>query len=469
MANEAPLKITIKTVDRATTGLRSIAKRFAAISRQSKSISARFRMVGAAAAGVGSKIGGAGLKIAALGGAAVATFGLISAKAIKAGDDLATFAAQTGIGVDAYAQLQHVANMADVDKPLFDASMRRFNRRLGLLKSFGSGPLKRLGDDLKEQLRLADGTESALTIAIGAAEKLKTASEKAGFASILFGVDSIQMAGLLSQGTESIAEQRKEFAHYAGSLDDFAKNSAIIDNSIRKMKLAFFGLSSQVLAKLFPSMDRAIKRLSEIVAGNKDEIAAWADGIAKSIDKWLDGGGLDRLIDGFLEASRSARDFVDKLGGVKNIAIGLSAVFGASLIAPIITLGVAIAALGAPVLAVTAAVSALGAASIQLYRYWDNIKTLFTDFAKPGGLLGTIHEYFKAIYGVAGDIGIGVGRAVIGDERKDYFKDLPALPPSKSESRIKVDFANVPKGTKISSESSGSSIDITRGYSMVTP
>jgi hypothetical protein len=540
-----PLSLTIRAIDKATEPLRAINKRIAEITSPARKLNNALRGmaieaglpkvasgiigVGRAARGVASEVLSLSAKIGGLGALAGYTSYRIISGAVESGDKLGEMAQRVGLGVDAYAQLQFAAAQADVDQEQFNASMDRFSKGLGEAKA-GTGSLlaflERVSPVLARQVKGSKGTEEALMLVGSAFERIQDPAKRAALAGALFGKSGLQMGQFLGAGNKAIGEQRKKFLELAGTQGEFERSAGDVDNAMREISVAAEGARNAIFVELSPAILELSAFVRKFVVENRDGISRWAREVADAIRKWIQSGGLERLTVGIRSISESAKNLIDRMGGLKNAAMVVAGILSSGLLLSVANLGFAIlkagwaiggvllkafmliepwlaaipwASLGiaignvglaiegsavvmAPFVAAmaagTAGAIAFGAAGLAIYRNWSNVKELFTDFFGRGGLPATILEGFKGKF-TTGDLfknawqfyggEIDRARKPIGAaSAAPIMSSSPAV--NRSEAHVSIDMSGVPRGAKIMTEASPNmSIDLSRGYSAVTP
>lgn len=534
MSQEFPLSLVIKAVDKASGPLRALTERLEKVNAPFKQIGKDFGRFseaaglsgfqkglsgfGGALKGVASEVFSLGAKLAGIGVAAGFALFTVVRGAVDAGDKLAEMADRVGLGVDAYASLGFAAAQADVDQEQFNGAMDQFSKRLGEAKAGGGGMLeflKKVSPVLADQIKHAKGTEAAFSLMTDAMSRIEDPSKRAALAAAAFGKSGLQMGNFLHQGSAAIQAQQVEYLRLAGSQEAFARGAGDLDNTMRETEIAFLGLRNAAAAELFPVLSNLSKFLTDFMAKNRDSIKGWAQGAAKAIQGWIDGGGFERLVDGFTKVASGIGWVVDKLGPM-GTAVAAASVMAAPLIASLVSLGgaffslvssaipplmSAFSSLGpvlssagawlAPFLVAAgpfiAAAVGIAAAGLSIYENWDALVFTFKDLGNSikwtfidawnavKGIvekLGGAFEIFKDPLGAAFNGGKMAFNHVFGSEGAAPMLGAAAAVPQRvtqsSETRVSVDFNNMPKGTRVSQDPNSSQpIDLSLGYSMV--
>ncbi|ACG73242.1 hypothetical protein AnaeK_2014 [Anaeromyxobacter sp. K] len=506
MAKEYPLSLVIKAVDRATAPLRAINARMQKITAPVRRLNNGLRALSDEAGlprlvkgfgGVGRAVGSVGREAAALaaklgaltGGAAFALY-RITKGAADAGDELATMAQRVGLSVDAYAQLQFAAAQADVEQEAFAGAMDRFNKGLGEAKAGGGSMLaflQKVSPRLAEQVKGAKSTEAALALMTDAFERVKDPARRAALASAAFGKSGLQMGQFLGQGSAAIDEQRRRFAELAGSQEAFARGAGDLDNAMRETETSFLGLRSAAAGALFPALTELARALTNLLAGNRGRIAAWAREAGAALSSWLAGGGLERLVETMRRWADTLGRLVDMMGGLKGVLVAVGVYMGADFLSTIASTVAWFAKLGGAVLPIViraggllipvlgkmlafllginlanplvwiaALGAALAAAAYVIWKNWEPISAFFVD----------LWERVKTIAGAVGRFfGIGVGAA---GPTLGAAAAAPAPAGSQMGSaHVQVDFANLPQGARVNADPRGTAdLDLSMGYAM---
>lgn len=535
MAQEFPLSLVIKAVDKASGPLRALTERLEKVNAPFKQIGKDFGRFseaaglsgfqkglsgfGGALKGVASEVLSLGAKLAGMGVAAGIGLFEIVRGAVESGDKLSEMAGRVGMGADAYASLSFAMAQADVDQEQFNGAMDKLNKNMGELHSGGGSLLellKKHAPVLADQMKHAKGAEAAFSLLTSAFEKIKDPQTRALLATTAFGRSGAQMGVAMAQGGIAIQALRVEFMRLFGSQEESAAAASDVDNAMKKTAVAFLGVRNAIGAELFPVLTKLSEFLTEFMVKNRSSIKAWAEGAAKAIQGWIDGGGFERLVAGFTKVASGIGWVVDKLGPM-GTAIAAAAVMAAPLIASLVSLGGAFFSLVSSAIpplmsafsAIGPAISAVAAtgflpliatvgvfigtalsianAGRVIYENWDALIFTFKDLGNSikwafidawnavKGIvekLGGAFEIFKDPLGAAFNGGKMAFNHVFGSEGAAPMLGAAAAAPQRvtqsSETRVSVDFNNMPKGTRVSQDPNSSQpIDISRGYSMV--
>lgn len=535
MANKNfPVSITLKAIDKATAPLRAITenikKMTAPLSRfgdqwKDLSKSLNFGGIGGALSGfggalknVGGQVFALGAKMFALAGVAGFAFFSIAKSALEAGDKLGEMADRVGLSVDAYASLQYAAGQADVDQEAFNTSMDRFNKSLGEMTVGKGGEflafLNKISPALATQIKGAKGTEAALSLMTDAFAKIKDPAKRAALANAAFGKSGLQMGNFLAQGGPAVQAQQQRYMQLAGSQEKFARSAGELDNGLKDLDTAFKGVVHGSLGELFPVFVKLSDAVTGFLIKNRDGIQRWATGAAAAIQKWIDGGGIGRLVNALTSVAGAVVRVVDFLGpmgtalaGVAVLALplisalgslGIAAISLAAQLGPLIAswpvlsaaIGTAAGTLGGFLLAAApfiAAAIGVAAAGKAIYDNWGDITLLFSEVArafdfyvtpileKAAGLKNLFSDPVKALndYNDAGRLAFGAitrGPQAIFDARAAAAPPASVTGPQSTEARVSVDFSNLPRGARVTTEPSSSQpVDLSLGYSMAAP
>lgn len=401
------LSLLIRAVDKATAPLRAINERIHRFTAPVREVNNRFRALAKSAglpqlvagfSGVGSAVGRVGKELGALafkfaGLAAAAGFALfrIVKGAMDAGDELATMADRVRLTVDEYAQLRFAAEQADVSQESFNNAMDGFNKRLGEAKA-GTGSLasllKVVSPRLLEQLKGAKGNAAAFDLMTKAVVALEDPNKRAALAMAAFGRPGKEMVALLGQGSEEIQKQGRRYLELAGSQEEFARGAGGLDNAVRETATAFEGLRNRALGKLFPVLEKLANWLTDFTAKHGDTLVAWAEETATAIMAWVDGGGLERLVEDVKGFITQAGALVEKLGGWKVIAAAVAGIIAGPLLAAvgglITSVVTLVGAIGlTPIGWLLVGLAAIAAVVALVWANFDTLRTLFAPVFEP--------------------------------------------------------------------------------------
>lgn len=507
MANEYPLSLVIRAVDRATEPLRQINQRMQRFTAPVRKLNNSFRAlsdeagiprlmksfsgVGRALTGVGSEVLALGAKLAALGaGAGFALYRIVRG-AIESGDKLSEMAQRVGLSVDAYAQLQFAAAQADVEQEAFNTAMDRFNKNLGEAKAGGGSLLtflEKVSPRLAQQVKGAKSTEAALALMTTAFEKVKDPARRAALAGAAFGKSGLQMGQFLGQGSKAIDEQRRRYFELVGSQENLARVGGELDNAFRETETALGGLRDTVFEAAGPALRQLADGLTNLIAGNRGRIAAWAKEVGAAISTWIQGGGLERLVETMRRWGEMIGRVVDMMGGLKGVLVAVGVYMASDFIGSVATAvgwlgklggGVLpfVARAGAllipvigklassllllnlanPLVWIAALGAALAAAAYVIWKNWEPIKQFFVD----------LWERIKSIAGAVGRFfGIG-GGTVVGPTLGAAAAAPAPAGTMTSAAHVQVDFANMPQGTRVNADPRGTAdLGLSMGYAM---
>ena len=394
--------------------------------------------------------------------------------------------------------------------------------------------LNEISPTLAKQMKAAKGTEAAFSIMTDAFAKIPDPARRATLASHAFGKSGLQMGTFMRAGSAAIQEQQSAYMRLAGSQEAFAQSAGKLDEAMKENETAFTGLRAVTMGALFPALTSLSKLLTEFMVKNRDGIQRWAEGASKAFQGWIDSGGFERLVESVKSIGNAIVKVVDTLGpmGTAFAAVGLMAApliasLGTLGVA-VVDLGIAaIPALTAAFAAASPALAAFGAAIAPAVMLigpfvlaaasllmlgkaiadnWGDLAFIFKDWGTS--LKFAVLDAWAAIEPILSKINAAVSignvfgsarKAIAGVAAVDWkgaaseafsphatpsaFDAAPAVASSFSgagavasqtskptEARVSVDFSNMPRGARVTTDSTSSQpVDVRAGYSMSTP
>jgi hypothetical protein len=536
-----PLREVNKRISEATAPVRKLNNAFRAMSAEAgiPRISKAMGGVAHAVVGIGHAAVHVGHRLMELNFAGLLGAGGLYELAkgtMEAATELTEAAKRVGLARSAFSQLRFSASLAKIEQEEFTSAMDRFNRNLGEMKTEG-GPLleflNKVSPALALQVKHAKGTEEAFALMTKAFERVTDPAKRAAMATAAFGKGNLKFGQWLGRGTEEIDKQRKRYTELAGTVPEIVDRAEEAEIAWKEMTAALSGTRNAIGAELLPAFAELSGVVRDLVVAHRGEIVAWVKDVGKAFRGWVEGGGLQRLGSGLKSIGSSLAWMVENVGGLGNaFKIGGALYIGAPLISATWGLGAALWSLGsaalpmvargallagpalrgvvvaaaglsgdafaaaipgiaglgaalgsaaiatAPFLAAAAGIAAAGA---QIYRHWSQIKELFSDLSKPGGLLGTISEIAKDPLEAINPV------AQVRTAWRDVFGAPPSAPrptigaggaitgragaaPALARAHVTVDFANAPKGTRVRTDpTSTADVDLSVGHAMATP
>lgn len=401
-----PVSLVIRASDQATGPMAAMSARMNAMSGPMARLGRAFapfrdaegvKRVAEGFSGVGTAVGNVGSQSAALAGkllgvsaAAGVAIAALGARAIKAGDDVATLADRLDITVDEFVQLRYAAEVGDVSAEKFADAMDTLNKSMGQMKS-GTGELRafllKVSPAFGQQIKAASGSVEALDLLAKAFERVEDPTKRAALAQVAFGGSGKDMIGFLSLGPKKIAEYRARQVELQGTQESFARGAAQLDNALRDVHYAFSGLGNTLFTAFGPAVTDAANAVSEFLARNRAGLARWAEETAGAFSKWIAGGGIARLGAMLRDFGAKALALVDRLGGWKSVLVGILAVMAGPLVASLGALVSGVVALGGALAATPIGWVVLGLGAVA-----GLVASLGGDVEQLGALFGPVFE-----------------------------------------------------------------------------
>lgn len=502
-----PLNVIIYGTDRATGTLGKVQAKLAAIDK-----AAGFSRFGVGIKTFGNKIGEAGKQVAQL-GAAMAGLGaaglVLADRTAEAGSEIRDTAFKLGLTGEELQKFRYAAKLSGTDSEALGKSVAFLNKNLGKARVQGKGDiltyLKQLGVQTKDSNGKFKTTGEIFLEAADAISKIKDPMKRAAAETAIFGKSGVEIGTLLREGAGGIKALGDEAQRLGIIIDKETLDRAeAFGDSMDRARFAVKGLGLTVGAALLPVMQPLVDLFVDLTSKHQDDIKAFGKTLAGLVPS------AQAVADGFTKIG-NAIDFavkvfgpvVDFLGGPANVLIGI---IGFKLVAAAYSAAQAFVALGAamlltPIGQVITAITLGVAAGYWLVKNWDKVAKLWHK------IVGAIGEVFVSVIGGIKSFFVGMLDSIInklrsfGNMLPDWVKRrvgidvamsgpapsggaalMPSgapimqgfnqsnMTPDPSKVQLEVKFDNAPKGLRVSSKSEGpADIDVTQGYSMVTP
>lgn len=478
---------------------------------------------------LGAELPGLGLKLLGIGTAGAAIGASLISSSVESGAALERMSKLAGVSADFFAATRFAAEQSGVSGEVFAKSMVKLSKQMGEMTVGKGGPLLAFLNEVSpafaKQMKGAKTTEAAMALLGDAFSRIEDPQRRATLAAKVFGDEALLMGEFLHKGNASVEELRAGFMQMAGSQNELAKRSVAFQAAFGRTKLAFTGLRNSVATALLPALTKLADTLAGFVAKNRDGITAWAEKAAAAFQKWVDSGGLERLVTGISAVAGAASSLAETLGptgtAIASVAalspgttialgqLGVSIVrLAVSVLPPLVTglwglgsslvsmaataLPAAMTALGgfaasawaaaAPILPFVAAAAGLALLGKTIYDNWGELSYIFKDWGNSlrWAILDTwakvrpILEKMGALLSVIPGVGSGFRAALsVGDavtEKLTPQAAAAAAPSSSSsETRVEVNFSNLPRGARVETSSTADAVDTSLGYTSMVP
>lgn len=460
----------------------------------------------------------AGAKIAGLGVAIGGGLAYVVKGASDSADAISDASNRIGISRGLFQTLQYASTQSGVSLQKLEPILTKFSANLGTLGDEGSGTQKifrALGIGFKDaqgQLLPMDAILPKL------ADKLSSIQNPAlrnKIAMELFGKEGVKFTQVLAGGSKGLTDFQKR-AESLGLIlgDDMINAGAKFNDKFDELSLTFTRLRDSIGAELFPVLSDLMQQIIEVFVANKPAIVEFAKAFAKDLPDTLKAvmnafKGIAAILKPLVILFKA----VSSVFGTTNTVIGILAVAITgklilaiyALMGAFVQLGIVAAAtpigwiaiaIGLVIAAIAALIVywepikgffksmnegwqmfiavlgfALGpigmlvAAGVLVYRNWEPLLELFTSIA--GAVSGAASK-FAQFFGFGGATGAatGAGGAATGAAGVVQQAAQNASTMSKTESKVVVDFNNLPQGSRIRTEKAETPVDLNMGYSM---
>lgn len=512
---EVPLSIIIRTVDKATAGIEAINKKLDELTKPTREFGkalkelgekSGFNRVSEAFGEVGKAAKETFVKL--LEGAAI--IGEVTHLVLEMVEGFSTLndtAERVGTSVDALAGLRYAASKSGSSIEKLDQGVTTFVENLGGLKA-GTGKLtKFLGEvapTMLTQLKATRTTEEALGILAAGMEKLTNKSKLLKFAQEALGDPSL--AALFHRGPKGIMELMEAYAKLAGPQQEAAERAAKVDDALKDLHASTDGVKAALVTGLSPALTEIIDKLTAWLSGHREDIARWATDLGKKLPD-----AVQDLVAWVGKAYDKVMSFVDAIGGWKTAAMGLAAYLSIDLVASLATLGAAL--LTTPVGVVITGLGAIAAGIAVVTKETRSFSSFVDEQAAKAkklqgqgptdeelaaeGMRNTHRQAQREAYArvtgksmdtisyevqttdsyemdrrferakmiEAGQWTLAKLPAILGASPK-LGLDVPQTGAPSQELKIRVDFANAPKGMRASVEPGGPAVDLSVGHQM---
>jgi hypothetical protein len=477
--------------------------------------------------GVTSAVGALGGKLLGIGAAGVGA-GFAVKGVLDQFDDLGDTADRIRIPAEELASLRYAAERSGAEIGDLDSGVQSFARNLGML-SAGKGKLKKFLDvvapDLEKDIK-GKSLQEALPIFADAVSKLGDQEKKITLA----GISGLgpKLVPMLDKGATGMKELTDRSKMLSGPLSDAVKAGGEFDDSMKDLDATLLGVKAVVAKELGPTFTAWAKDLGAWVKSHRGDIEAWLQRVSEWLPKAF--ARAKNAVLGFIAA---VAPLWDAIGGLQGVAIGLGAALVGPVIMALGKFSVALLTTPAGWFLLAVSAIALAVYEIvDNWDYlggffsacWDEIKEIFVGFWQnwlwpflhtwtPVGWIvdnwDGIANFFSTLWKGVVDafewawskiqpiidaisrgvdrvqaagryvrdaVGLGgdqrVGEAAIGEALRAI--DLSSAPQpgggtTRTETVIKVDFANAPRGLRadVDSPEPGVALDVGYQWSML--
>ncbi len=418
MASRAAARFDIRAVDKSLSTIRNINKNINGMLKPVRNLrnglKALSRESGLANLGRGVRaVGGEIGRLAGIASAAGAAGFFALNKMTQHADEVIKAATNYGIATDAVQEWRFVAERSGVSVATINKSMQAFTKRLAEAKN-GSGELHGLlskvnPEFLKQLVAIEDNTE-AYDFMIKSMAKLPDQQRQILLGDKAFseaGRELVKITAMSAKEIKGLKQESRDYGHVLNR--EVLEQSAAFQDEMTNMGSIVKSVAFAVGAEMIPEVKNLLIQLREWFMLNKDVIKPKVAAFAKQA-----AAGIKEFAVWVKNVVPPVIRFIQNIGGLKTVAIGLAAIMAGPLISAVVALGLALSA--SPIGLFVTAVGVLVALGSKLYDSWTPFRNLIDGL---NDMINTLIKGFVAASKLVGNFVVNPLSVFSGANKKD--------------------------------------------------
>lgn len=381
---EKKFLMLFKLSDKASPKLKELRKNFKIFMKSQNELADKCKSFGALMA---VPLGGAFATVAATVKGSISTF----TDYASAAQDAATKVGGTARDIQRYG---YAAKMSGSSQEELNACLGIFSKNLanavqGKNKSLVN-VFKQLGISMTDANGKMRTTTELLPDIANAMRSQATESQKAYIATQLFGRGGQSLIQMLEGGAEGLNALTAEAERMGIVVDQDGVDSAkAFGDNLDRLKFSLLGVSLSIGQHIIPIIEPMINAFREWIITNREMIATAIVDYCREFAETLKQIDFKALVTTMIDFVKQCNSIFKALGGLKTVAIAISAIFASKLLTSIFGIvsavsmltkavwGLGMAILSTPVGWILAVIAAVIYAIYMIYNHWDELVAFF--------------------------------------------------------------------------------------------
>jgi hypothetical protein len=381
---EKKFLMLFKLSDKASPKLKELRKNFKIFMKSQNELADKCKSFGALMA---VPLGGAFATVAATVKGSIGTF----TDYASAAQDAATKVGGTARDIQRYG---YAAKMSGSSQEELNACLGIFSKNLANAVQGKNKTLvnvfKQLGISMTDANGKMRTTTELLPDIANAMRSQATESQKAYIATQLFGRGGQSLIQMLEGGAEGLNNLTAEAERMGIVVDQDGVDSAkAFGDNLDRLKFSLLGVSLSIGQHIIPIIEPMINAFREWIITNREMIATAIVDYCREFAETLKQIDFKSLVSTMIDFVKQCNSIFKALGGLKTVAIAISAIFASKLLTSIFGIvsavgaltkavwGLGVALLSTPVGWIIAAIAVIIGALVALWYYWDDVVAFF--------------------------------------------------------------------------------------------
>lgn len=381
---EKKFLMLFKLSDKASPKLKELRKNFKIFMKSQNELADKCKSFGSLMA---VPLGGAFATVAATVKGSISTF----TDYASAAQDAATKVGGTARDIQRYG---YAAKMSGSSQEELNACLGIFSKNLANAVQGKNKTLvnvfKQLGISMTDANGKMRTTTELLPDIANAMRSQATESQKAYIATQLFGRGGQSLIQMLEGGAEGLNALTAEAERMGIVVDQDGVDSAkAFGDNLDRLKFSLLGVSLSIGQHIIPIIEPMINAFREWIITNREMIATAIVDYCREFAETIKQIDFKALVTTMIDFVKQCNSIFKALGGLKTVAIAISAIFASKLLTSIFGIvsavsmltkavwGLGMAILSTPVGWILAVIAAVIFAIYMIYNHWDELVAFF--------------------------------------------------------------------------------------------